>query len=66
MAASEHLAAEQDVTVVAMVTQYILNPNTTYYNGTCVSDGLTKCPDYQGVLIFQVSLCTKGLLWDLN
>ena len=25
-----------------------------------------KCPDYQGVLIFQVSLCTKGLLWDLN
>ena len=23
-------------------------------------------PDYQGVPIFQVSLCTKGLLWDLN
>ena len=28
--------------------------------------GPTKCPDYQGVLIFQVSLCTKGLFWDLN
>ena len=23
-----------------------------------------KCPDHQGVLIFEVSLCTKGLLWD--
>ena len=34
------------------------------YSRTCVANmdnlGPTKCPDYQGVLIFQVSLCTKG------
>ena len=24
---------------------------------------MQKCPDYQGVMIFQVSLCTKGLLY---
>ena len=24
------------------------------------------CPDNQGALSFQVNLCTKGLLWDLN
>ena len=25
-----------------------------------------KCPDYQVVLSFQVSLCIKGLIWDLT
>lgn len=28
--------------------------------------GLIKCLDYQGVFIFQVCLCTKGLVWGLK
>ena len=47
---------------------FVLSPKKPEYSGTCeIWLGTNqKCPGYQGVLIFQVSLCTKGLLWGLN
>ena len=41
------------------------NRSALIYSGTCVKYGHfgTNQIDYQ---VFQVSLCTKGLHWDLN
>ena len=59
------LLTERNV-LVPLVKIFVRPHKAITVEPACNMDTLGPSLDYLGILIFQVSLCTKGILWDLK